>query len=224
MTQEKDFVAGEGDAWYQRTLEKEAFEPSLNAKELALIGSLPSRVIDAADKSGVLFAEVGCSRGDSLARIQKETEFTCTGIDPSKLAIQHGNHLFSPQVGLQVGTATDTRLGASSVDVLFYGWSLTYVDTRSFPRVLEEMDRVLKPDGVLAIFDFEFFGGKDHLTPYKHLEGLHCYRRNYTKIFLQRGFGLISKTPFVAGGKVIGFSADPHERLSLQLLLRSVGN
>lgn len=71
MTQEKDFAAAEGDAWYRRNLEREAFEPSLNAKELALIGSLPSRVKDPADKSDVLFAEVGCSRGDSLSRIQK---------------------------------------------------------------------------------------------------------------------------------------------------------
>lgn len=223
MKQEKDFAAGEGDEWYRRTLEREAFKPSLNAKELALIDTLPFRVKDSANKSDVSFAEVGCSRGDSLARIQKTTEFTCTGIDLSKLAIEHGNNLFSPQVSLHVGSATATGLRTSSVDVLFYGWSLMYVDMGSFPEVLEEMNRVLKPDGVLAVFDFDYFGREDHLTPYKHLQGLHCYQRNYTNIFLRRGFGLISKTPFVSEGKVIGFSADPHERLSLQLFLRNVG-
>lgn len=219
--QEDDFKKGEGDAWYERTLALREYSAEPNPKELALLASLPPDLRNSPDTSRVHLVEIGCSRGDSLSRIQRKTGFRASGIDPSQVAIAEGKAMFGDRLNLSFGTATQTGLSNSSVDVLFFGWCMTYVETDQFSRVEEEIDRVLKRGGVLAIFDFDYFGEGEHLTPYKHLDGRYCYRRNYTSIFLQKGFSLISKTPFVSEGEVIEFSGIPSERLALQVFTRS---
>lgn len=216
MTQEELFLRGEGDLWFQRVVGCQPHSPKLLERERLLISSIPG---DMKSPSGT-FVEVGCSRGDSLQRISQSTGMRAVGIEPSESAIAAGRNLF-PDLEFHQGTASSTGLRAHSADVLYFGWCLTYVEPTAMSSVMVEVKRVLKHNGVLAVYDFDFFGSGDFCWDYKHLKGVKTYRRNYLRLFLDEGFGIISKLPLYQGGEYFGFHKESAERLTLLVMSMS---
>lgn len=216
MSQEEIFLLGEGDRWFQRVVNCQPHSPKLLERERLLISSIPRKLQSPAGT----FVEVGCSRGDSLRRISNETGMTAVGIEPSESAIAAGKSLFTG-LDLRKGTASQTGLPTHFADVLYFGWCLTYVESTAMPCVMAEVKRVLKHDGILAVYDFDFFGSRDFEWDYKHLSGVKTYRRNYLQLFAREGFGIIGKFPLWEGGEHLGFHENAAERLTLLVMSMS---
>lgn len=84
--------------------------------------------------------------------------------------------------------------------------------------MLDEVRRVAKPGGFVAILDFDF--GERIATPYKHKEGLYSYRRPYAEVFGSAGYSLIAKLPIQKHGPVeerIATAENPMDRISAWL-------
>lgn len=75
------------------------------------------------DSRHVRLVEVGCSRGDSLAKISANSSAVCIGIDFSPLAIAAGQKMFESfkALPLMVVKETEIPLETNSADVLRLG-------------------------------------------------------------------------------------------------------
>ena len=97
--------------------------------------------------AGTRVLDVGCGRGEFMARLQRERRCLCTGIDinPSVLARVYD------ELGIAVvhGTFPQARCPDASFDLV----AMTeYLEHEPRPRqVIEEARRVVKPGGFLAI-------------------------------------------------------------------------
>jgi 2-polyprenyl-3-methyl-5-hydroxy-6-metoxy-1,4-benzoquinol methylase len=104
-----------------------------------------------ADAPGKSAIEIGCANGDFLLRLREEG-WNVQGIEPAEQAAATAR-----QRGLTVhhGTLESAQLPAASADVLF-AWMV--IEHLPQPRVtLEQIQRVLKPGGILA-FNVPNFG------------------------------------------------------------------
>jgi ubiquinone/menaquinone biosynthesis C-methylase UbiE len=96
---------------------------------------------------GTRVLDVGCGRGEFMARLQRERRCSCTGIDIN------GNVLEKVYRDLEIpvvqGTLAEVRCPTASFDLV----AMTeYLEHEPRPRhVIEEAARVLKPGGFLAI-------------------------------------------------------------------------
>jgi len=101
---------------------------------------------------GSHFLDVGCGAGDNMLRAMNELDCTCEGIDPEPGS--HGvgryNGLTSDlQLSIQQGFAEQLPYDSNSFDVVFCSHVLEHVTSES--KTLDEIKRVLKPDGTLII-------------------------------------------------------------------------
>lgn len=109
------------------------------------------RIIDALGCPGSLncVLDIGCGAGLSTAPLQKISRL-CLGIEPAELMLNQGAAV-APNASFLAGTAEVLPLRDDSVDLITAAGSLNYVDlNRFFP----EAKRVLRPAGVLAVYDF----------------------------------------------------------------------
>ncbi len=143
MSRHDVFLQGEGDAWFMRN---EA--PAHDQPPMWAVAPLVTFVDDT---STVL--EIGCSDGRNLAWLAAQTGCSGAGVDPSDVAIATGLDRH-PELDLRVGTADrlpfERRFG-----LVLLGFCLYLCDREDLPRIVAEVDRVLKPGGCLAIIDFD---------------------------------------------------------------------
>lgn len=214
MVNSAAFLKGEGDAWFQRVLSGTPHSPELDTVEQIFVDFLTGQLSDFKVDNLV---EIGSSRGDRLFRMASSLGVPGIGIDPSRMAVAEGSKLWGSGFDFQVGTADRTHLAASSVSVLFFGWCLMYVEPNSIERVVNEVRRVLKPGGIVGVFDFDF--GAQLSRPYRHNENVRTYRHAYDSFFPQADFRLVAKFPLgfnhLSQSTVPVFVSDPLERLAL---------
>lgn len=164
-----------------------ALNPLPDLAELKLIDFLKAT---RADYEQLALAEIGCSRGDRLARLMSAVGRFGFGVVPSTQAIRAGKKLH-PNVTFSIGTAEATGLPHSSVDVAFYGWSLMYVPHASMAAVKSELSRISRRGTALAILDFD--SDRQLETPYRHSPHINVFRRDYGREFDGDDFNLESK-------------------------------
>jgi SAM-dependent methyltransferase len=170
-SQKGAFLGGEGDRWFARNAEKVA----ARAQEDPLITELtqacitPTRVL-----------EIGCSNGWRVEAMRKVWACSASGIDPSVQAIQEGSARF-PGVTLKAGTADALPFGDDAFDLVVVGFCLYLCDRGDLFRIGMEIDRALADGGHLAILDF--FSSIPYRNRYQHLEGVYCYKMDYSKLF-----------------------------------------
>ena len=202
MTQRDAFLAGEGDAWFERNrVSLEASPP---------VWLLEPLVAHLTPGSSVL--EVGCGNGRNLEWLRQQTGCTAFGVDPSVAAIEDGRRRH-PDVRLEVGTAED--LPTSDVfDLVLLGFFLYLCDREDLTRIVAEVDRVLAANGHLAIIDFD--PSTPRRRPYRHREGISSFKMDYMRLFLAYPqFQLVSKHVGTHAGP--SPQADDSERIAVTL-------
>jgi ubiquinone/menaquinone biosynthesis C-methylase UbiE len=171
ISQKQMFLAGEGDAWFDRNRsslnDNKHADPVLQC--LAEMRPFPDRVL-----------EVGCSNGWRLDRIHAAGARVCRGLDPSRRAIEFGKRRYS-NIELSVGTA-DKLPDDAVFDVVIYGFCLYLCDPVDHFRIIAEGDRVLRNGGALLIYDFD--PSVPYRNEYVHRPGVFSYKLDYAKLFL----------------------------------------
>jgi ubiquinone/menaquinone biosynthesis C-methylase UbiE len=96
---------------------------------------------------GTRVLDVGCGRGEFMARLKRERRCRCTGIDINQAVLERVQGELG--IGVLHGTLAQAECPTASFDLV----AMTeYLEHESRPRqVLEEAQRVVKPGGFLAI-------------------------------------------------------------------------
>lgn len=201
-----------GDGWFQRNVEGSDFDLALGPMEHLILSLLANPAFP--DSRRVRLVEVGCSRGDSLAKISANSSAVCIGIDFSPLAIAAGQQMFEgfKSLTLMVGNATEIPLKTNSADVLIFGWVAMYLDDKGFSLALNEAKRVVAPGGLLCLLDFEH-KGPVRTTPNKHHKGLTTYRRDYSEALVQNVGPLVLQANLTKDANQIGVSSAEDDQL-----------
>jgi len=214
MDQSAIFLEGEGDNYFLRN--KAALEVRTVANEIAWLGQALSPF--KGKVNSVL--EIGCSNGAKLEQVCALLDAQGQGIDPSKQAVDEGNHrLQGSGAQLHVGTASRLPFESVSFDLVYFGFCLYLLDRQDLLTAMAEADRVLKFGGFLAITDFDPI--HRHKRPYHHKEGVFSFKQDYAKVFTESGlYYLVSKNSF--SHRQSFFDADGNERVSTTLLFKEV--
>jgi ubiquinone/menaquinone biosynthesis C-methylase UbiE len=94
-----------------------------------------------------------CATGNGQAAISLANHFTrVEATDISAEQIEHGHP--HPQVRYSISPAEHTSFPASSFDLITVATAFHWFDQQAF---FQEVDRTLKPGGVLAIWSYSFF-------------------------------------------------------------------
>jgi len=207
------FKQGEGDNWFARNrayLESagETFDVAYIARTLETHRGGINRIV-----------EVGSGNGLKLDTLCKFFDADGLGIEPSPEAVAAGNARVGEgaRMRLTVGTADELPADEQSVDLLFFGFCLCWVDRSDLFRAVAEADRVLRPGGFLVILDFD--AAHPHRRPYHHHEGVFSYKQDHSTIFLASGlYSLAGKTSQSHGSA--GFAEDSDERIAVSILYK----
>jgi ubiquinone/menaquinone biosynthesis C-methylase UbiE len=174
--QESYFAVTGGDAYFQRNLEKQA-----TPKELP---GLSAEVISWAQKQRPgRIAVFGGSSGPEAAYLKKYLQdWEITNIDISQEAISSGikkyphlNHLTASI------TAKDLVNTVGPQDCIVLSSILCWIDRKLMTRALLNIDEILKPNGVLAIWDF--FPSERRVIALKYAENIFTFKQNYALLF-----------------------------------------
>ena len=210
------FLSGEGDAWFLRN--SESLNTGSNSPDIDYICS----TLNAFQNTVSSILEIGCGGGAKLSALSKHFDSEGHGIDPSEKAIQWANKNYSQSSGklnFQTGLATELPYKDDQFDLVFFGFCLYLVPPSEILRAAAEADRVLRKGGFLAILDFDF--GQQKVNPYKHADGIHSYKNNYSNLFTSLGyFHQVSKWSF--NHKDNSFAVDKDERISIEVLFKEL--
>ncbi len=206
--QSESFLNGEGDAWYERN--RTAIDEVLHEAQDVnfILQTLKGSAFIIQD-----ILEVGSSSARKLNALSLGFKARGAGIEPSSLAIKEASKRY-PQLELHVGLASKLPFEANSFDLVFFGFCLYLVPQDEIDLAISESLRVLRQKGFIAITDFD--PGVEMSVPYKHLNGLLSYKRNYTELLGKfSNVILIAKHSFSHSGNF--FVIDRNERLSTQI-------
>lgn len=175
MDQKAQFLAGEGDRYFQRNaVDEEALrenalrDPSADPILSVLAPLKPARIL-----------EIGCTNGWRLDVAHQLWDAEVHGVDPSESAIADGQRFRG--VILHVGTADALPLPEASVNCVVFGFCLYLCDRADLFRIASEADRVLTPDGYLVIHDF--FPPTPRVRAYAHREGVLSHKMDYSTLW-----------------------------------------
>ena len=211
MKQADYFLEGEGDEWFRRNLSKSAFEESLRFVEKVVVHSAGSVL----GQLCLPICEVGSSRGDRIFRISGELGLPGIAVDPSTRALESGREVFGDSLTYLQGTSNRLDFESQSLGMVFFSFCLYLNSENEFQQSIGEARRVLADGGVLAIFDFD--SQEENHVPYRHLESVFSYRRDYLSQILAGNFGLIAKIPLTheSGYEEMGFDFEVNERTAV---------
>lgn len=177
--QDKAFLEGEGDAWWQRNRDTvlgrddEAFDPPLAIIEAC--GIHPKRVL-----------EIGCANGWRLRLLKARYGCECVGVDASEQAIEEGREGYREPPDLRYGSAAQLPISSNMrFDLVVMNFVLHWVDRNNLLKVLTEADRALEWGGHMVIGDF--WPRNPTKTIYHHCEGLWTYKLDYPDILVDTG-------------------------------------
>jgi SAM-dependent methyltransferase len=104
--------------------------------------------------------DVGCGTGAFSAVILENCDpVALIGIDRSEAQITHAqNELGNAQADFRVGDATALLFEADSFDVAVSSYVLNFVPYKQ--KMVDEMARVVRPEGVVAVSVFDVAGGR----------------------------------------------------------------
>lgn len=135
-------------------------------------------------KTDLKILEIGCCCGYNLEYLCRKYGFEGYGIEPSSEAVSHGNDLVkdrSEKIVLIKGTADELPFEEDEFDIVMIGFCMFWVDRKYIMRIVAEVDRVLKEEGVLAIWDF------DTRIPFKrdnlHNKNVLTYKYDLAQLF-----------------------------------------
>lgn len=102
--------------------------------------------------------EIGCGRATTLRILSGRVHFQQppVGIDiaPSALTLAQRDGLNGPPVELAAANATRLPFAADSFDLVLSGYMVKHLGDQAMARFLYETWRVLKPSGILVVWEF----------------------------------------------------------------------
>lgn len=172
--QKSIFLAGEGDAWFERN--HEAIQRRSMDRSDPVIAAV-ARLAPTLPRAARLL-EIGCGEAKRLAWLTQHQQLECHGIEPSGRAVAAAQ---AAGVNALQGTADALPHAADSFDVVVFGFCLYLCDREDLFRIAAECDRVLKPEGWVVIHDF--FASAPVQRPYHHKDGVYSYKMDYRQLF-----------------------------------------
>lgn len=211
------FKEKEGDGWHFRNHLKQ--EVNSYFPELELISEYVKGYIQVAGLQEFRSLEVGCGYGRRTFELASLINGQVFGIDPSKSAITFAQDEairrgMSRQMHFEVATAEMLPFLEESLDLVFYGWCLCYVDRESISEVFTEAVRVLRRGGFMAVLDFDYPYFK--ANTYVHDDRIKVYKEDYSPLVKSMGFELVAKMALNDSGS-LGFDIDPEKRIAMWL-------
>lgn len=169
MSQRDVFLSGEADNYFGRNQDVLSRKDPIDY----VLQDISGRVLD-----------VGASRGDRLNKYVAGREGW--GIDPSTKAVAEGEKLY-PSLHLSVGTADRLPYESSFFDVVILNFVFHWIDRSALLQSVAEIDRVLAPNGRLAIADFN--PDVPYKSRYHHRSDVEVYtfKQQYWDIFTASG-------------------------------------
>lgn len=215
MSQTLAFLEGEGDAWFRRNLLSTEPSERVDLVEEIIVRCAGGLLVDL----NLPICEVGSSRGDRVFRLSRELGLPGIAIDPSDEALRAGQSYYGKALTFIRGTSDSLACKDQSLGLVFFGFCLYLTPPHEFKESLREAHRTLHSGGVLAVFDFD--SEIESSTPYKHLDNVVSYRRDYTgEIMAESRFGLLAKVP-LSREQEFGLDSDPDERTAVWIFQKS---
>ena len=216
--QKRSFLNFEADAWFDRNKEAIINYNSEIDNVILLIKKYnlnPNSVL-----------EIGSSSGYRLKAI-KDLYKNCTvyGVEPSKKAIKYGISN-NPSVNFIHGTADSLEcVEDNSMDIVIVGFVFYVIDRNILLKVVSEIDRVLKNNGILVIIDF--FSESSLKNAYEHIESFSAfsYKQDYYKIFTaSKLYYLLNKSTYNHNTGNEDASEDYFNKFTLSLLKKDINS
>lgn len=114
--------------------------------------------------------DVGCGYGRTLDQLYYNGYRNLIGIDFSEKMIERGKKLY-PYLDLRVKTNQSINLPSKSCDaVILFAVLTCIVDDKEQLELISEIERVLKPDGVIYINDFILNTDERNVRRYNEFE------------------------------------------------------
>ena len=209
-------ASNQHDAWAFGQAADQWFDRNTAVVDPASLDTRPVGVFASHLKPGQHVLEIGCANGHQLERLRRRTGSVGSGIDPSARAIADGASRF-PELILKVGTADELAFADASFDAVILGFCCYLIDRRRLHRVVAEVDRVLKPDGLLMITDFD--PEYPHRRAFAHQPGLWSYKMQYPQLWLaSSAYTLVEKISFSLDAPE--FHSDPDKRVASWVLAK----
>lgn len=209
------FLASEGDAYFRRIRETRRHLESQDSEVVKFILSVLK--LHSSEICKVL--EIGSSDGRKLEAICDSMGSQGVGVDPSLLAVEEGNARFElakKPLKLIRGVANNLGLAAQEFDLVILGFFLYLEDRANLLFSLAEADRVLRPGGFLAVWDFN--PGTPGSKDYSHQSGIRTYKNYYPGFFTALSHYVeVAKLPLTSSLQ-IGFELNPGDRHELTIL------
>lgn len=210
------FISYEADAWFERNKD---YLNNYKVEKDEVVNLIKQYRLN----PGSLL-EIGCSAGYRLNGI-KNLLNTCEvhGVEPSDKAIAFGKEKF-PSVNFTKSTADDLSAYAdSSMDVIIVGFVFYVIDRQMVFKVIAEIDRVLKNNGLLIIVDF--FSETSLKNQYQHIKDFSAYsfKQNYYEIFTSsKLYYLLDKSTLNHDTKEKDATEDYFNKYSITLLKKDI--
>lgn len=109
--------------------------------------------------------EIGCTNGFSSIEINKLTNCNVIGIDINQNSIDNAisrilpNNLDPKKISFEYGNAEKLRFKDNTFDLIICGNALSFVSDKS--KAIEELKRVLKPNGFISIVPIWYYKQPD---------------------------------------------------------------
>lgn len=174
MTQDRVFVASEGNRWFRRNKTAlEQFDPRTDP---------PLTVIRQYDLHPHSVLEIGGANGVRLAAIHDLRAARVVAVEASAEAIRDGRLRF-PAVEFVQGEASALPV-RGEFDLVIVNFVFHWIDRRNLLRTVAEVDRVLADEGFLIVGDF--YPSAATRVRYHHLpeRDIHTYKQDYAAVFV----------------------------------------
>ena len=127
------------------------------------------------DKNSIVL-DVGCGYGRTLDELYQMGYHNLIGIDFAEGMINRGKRQF-PYLNLRIQESSDINMPDDSVDAVILFAVLTCIQNdNDQKRLISEIKRVLKPNGILYVNDFLLNTDERNLARYKQFESkYHTY-------------------------------------------------
>lgn len=179
MASQKDaFLAGEGDAWFQRNQAVTGRPGYLDQDPIIAAVAEIRRAQSSSAIENLRLLEIGCSNGRRLARLRDEHGLDVAGVEPSAAATADAA---SQGLDVKVGTADHLPQADASFDIVAFGFCLYLCDPADLFRIANEADRVTRSPGWIIVHDF--FSRVPTERPYHHLPGVVSRKMDYRTLF-----------------------------------------
>ena len=169
----KNSIQTEGDAWFDRN--HKYAEHGQIRKQLSFISQFV--------EPNFSVLEIGCSSGQNITTFKTHDSVQYTGVDPSIKAITAARQQYPKEKFFHTTADNLSILDNESFNLVYLSSFLYLCEIPLLSKIVSEVDRVLKNDGILVISDF--YTSKHQISKiYAHNKQMKIYKFDYSKMFL----------------------------------------